>query len=148
MRVSYDSEADVLHMNNGQTIVDTATLAYGPDDLAVDLATSGGHDVVGCTLLGALAYLPLGRGYDAEQDVLTIGDSTDDPAFVTENGDLVAYWQVSEADPDGPFDPIGLAVRRASVYLRDVLAALERPSAEAVWVDTSIEPTNGDGLCQ
>ena len=125
MRVTYDKEVDVLRMNIGQTEMDTATLAYGPDDLAVDVATIGGNDVVGFTLLGALAYLPLDKGYDAEQDVLTIGDSTDDPVFVTENGDLVAYWQVSKADPKGPFDPIGLSVRNASVHLRDVIAALE-----------------------
>ena len=124
MRVTYDKEADVLRVNNGQRIGDTSGLARGPD-LAVDVATFDGHDVVGFILLRASAYLVSDEGYDAEQDVLTLGDSTDDPAFVTENGDLVAYWKVCEADPNGPFEPVGLAVRHASVHLRDVLAALE-----------------------
>ena len=124
MRAAYDKEADVLRVNIEQAIADTATLVYGPD-LAVDVATEDGHDVVGFILSGATAYLPLDRGYDAEQDVLTIGDSTDDPGFVTENGDLMAYWQVSDTDPTGPFDPIGLAVRRASVHLRDVIATFD-----------------------
>ena len=123
MRVIYDEEDDVLQVNTGQAIVGTATLAYGPD-LAVDVATEGGQDVVGFILLGAMAYLPFGRGYDAERDVLTIGDSTDDLVFVTENGDLVAYWQVSKVDPKGSLEPIGLSVRNASVHLRDVIATL------------------------
>ena len=123
MWVIYDKEADVLRMGSGQPIKDTSGLLRGPD-AAVDMATDGGCDVVGFILTGASAYLPLGLGYDPERDVLTIGETTDDPDLVTENGDFVGYWEVYVAEPGGVRLPVGVAVRRASMYLKKVLSEL------------------------
>ena len=121
MQVIYDQEADVLRIVNGQPISDTASLLRGPD-VAVDVATFNGHDVIGFTVIGASAYLPLGLGYDAKSDILTIGETTDDPELITENGDFVGYWAALNPEPDGFRDPIGVALRQASKYLAPVLA--------------------------
>ena len=121
MWVIYDKEADVLRMGTGQggVVMDTSSNQPG---LAVGVATECGYDVVDFELLGASVYLPLGRGYDAERDILTIGDSTDDPELVTEGGDLVAFWKVDEMDPDGFLVLVGLDIRHASRYLKRVLS--------------------------
>ena len=126
MRVVYDKEADVLRIINGQPAADTASFLRGPD-AAVDLATFDGHDIVGIIIIGASAYLPLGLGYDAGSDILTIGESTNDPAFMTENGDFVGYWEMDEAEPDGFRHPVGVAIRRASAHLAKVISALPQP---------------------
>jgi uncharacterized protein YuzE len=123
MRVIYDKEADVLRIIGEQPVADTASLLRGPD-AAVDTATFGGYDVIGLIVIGASAYLPLGRGYDADRDILTIGETTDDPALVTENGDFVGYWEVCELGPDGLRDPIGVALRDASKHLAPVITSL------------------------
>ena len=114
---------DVLRIRNGQQIADTAGFLRGPD-VAVHLGTMKGHDVVGLVVIGASAYLPLALGYDAESDVLTIGETTEARALMTENDDFVGYWQVDEEDPDGFRHPIAVAIRRASVHLAKVVAAL------------------------
>lgn len=123
MQATYDAEVDVLRVWNGQEIADTASLLRGPD-AAVHLGTLEGHDVVGFLVIGASAYLPFGLGYDADNDILTIGEVPDDPTLTTENGDLVGYWEVDEQEPDGFRDPIGLAIRRASKHLAPALASL------------------------
>ena len=121
MKVIYDQAVDVLRIIGGQPVADTASLLRGPD-VAVDLATYDGHDVIGFTVIGASAYLPLGLGYDAQSDTLTIGETTDDPALITENGDFIGYWQVGANEPNGFRDPIGVALRQASRYLESVIA--------------------------
>ena len=37
--------------------------------------------------------------------------------LVTENGDIVGYWVPDELDPSEFMDPIGVALRNASVHL-------------------------------
>lgn len=124
MRVTYDQEVNVLGIMTDTPEAMCASLLYDPG-IAVSLATEDGHDIVGLEVLGASAFIPLGnRGYDAQTDTLTMGRTTGDPDLITENGDLVAYWQVDEEDPEGFRDPIGVAVRRASVHLAKVSAEL------------------------
>ena len=126
MRVSYDTENDVLRVWNGQKVADTASLLRGPD-AAVDLGTHAGHDVVGFLVIGASAFLPFRVGYDVESDTLTIGETKDDPDLVTENGDLIGYWEIDEVEPDSFMDPVGFAIRRASEHLAPAIGALPQP---------------------
>ena len=120
MRVIYDEEDDVLRMVIRHSAVGTEPFVRGPD-AALDVAV--GHDVVGLIVIGASVYLPLGLGYDAELDILTIGEMAYDPALITENSDFVGYWEVDEAEPERVLNAIGVAIRRASVHLAKVLAA-------------------------
>ena len=122
MRVKYDQEADVIYITTETSAATAASLLDDPN-IAVELATSDGHDIVGLIIMWASSYLPLGkRGYDPESDTLLIGKQTIDPKLITESGDIIGYWQVYEADPDGFRDPIGVAVKRASVHLAKVKA--------------------------
>ena len=59
-------------------------------------------------------------GYDADTDTLTIGRTSADPELITRNGDLIAYWHSDKHEPGGYRDPIGVAIRRASVHLAKV----------------------------
>ena len=126
MQVTYDMVDDVLRVWNGQKAADGSSLLreFGT---AVYLGTVDGHDVVGFEVIGASAYLPFGLGYDAESDTLTVGETTDDPDLVTENGDFIGYWEVDVLEPDRFRDPIGVAIRRVSEHLAPVLAALPQP---------------------
>ena len=124
MRVRYDQEFDVLSIMTDTPEAICASLLDGPD-IAVSLATEDGHDVVGVEILGVSAYLPLGNsGYDAETDTLTMGRTVSEPELITRNGDLVGYWQVDKYDADGFRDPIGVAIKRASVHLANVSAKM------------------------
>ena len=128
--VYYDDEVDALRITTDAFRIaadkdeGTSPPLWYNDDIVVDLATEDGHDIVGLGVLCASLYLPLGRkGYDAETDTLLMGDSTSDPVLITENDDFIGYWKVDEDYPDGFLDPIGVAVKRASVHLADVMAA-------------------------
>jgi hypothetical protein len=121
MRIRYYQDADVLRVTTDQTPADGASLLYEAD-IAVELATEDGHDIVGLIVMGASAYLPLGLGYDADADTLLFGTATSDPAMITENGDIVGYWQVDDEEPDSFRDPIGVAIRKASKHLAEVLS--------------------------
>ena len=124
MRVRYDQEVDILSVMMDTPEAICASLLDGPD-IAVSLATEDGHDIVGLEVLGASAFIPLGKlGYDAETDILTMGRTTHDPELITKNGDIIGYWQVDEEDPDGFRDPIGVAIKRVSVHLETVSAEL------------------------
>ena len=112
LKTLYDDEVDVLHLSTGVTGATSASL-YDFPDVIVDLADDEGRHVVAVEVIGASAYLPLGRhGYDREQDALTMGDVASDPACVTVHGDIVTYWQ-EQADAD----PIGVTLRQASKHL-------------------------------
>lgn len=127
MRVIYDEEDGVLSMSIGRkAATGCESFVRGPD-VALDVANDNSYEVVGLIVIGASVYLPLGKGYDAESDVLTIGETADDPALVTENGYFVGYWEVNRRDPDGSLQAIGVAIRRASVHLAQVLARLPQP---------------------
>ena len=117
MRVHYDDDADVLHITMGKRSVDAASLLDDPN-VVVKLATLDGHDIVGLIIIWASSYVR--SGHDAETDTLLIGETVCDPELITENGDMIAYWQVDEEDPDGFRDPIGVAIKQASVHLAAV----------------------------
>ena len=124
MRVRYDHKEDILRLITETPDATSASLLDDPG-IAVELATEDGHEIVGVTVLGMSAYLPLGnRGYDAETDTLTMGRTAADPELITRNGDLVGYWQVDKCDADGFRDPIGVAIKRASVHLASVSAKM------------------------
>ena len=128
MKVSYYHIDDLLYIDTGTPDVVSASL-LDASGIVVHLATEDGYDIVGVTVMGASAYLPLGNGgYDIKTDTLLMGRSTTDPKHITENGDIIGYWQLDEYDPsDGYQHPIGVAIKRASVYLKavsDQLAAV------------------------
>lgn len=116
MLVSYDQQANVLRVTTDTPAATAASLLHDPG-VAVELATADGHDyIVGLIVMGASAYIPFGKSYNAETDTLLIGRKTGDPKLTTENGDIIGYWEVDEDDPEGFRDPIGIAIRQASKH--------------------------------
>jgi uncharacterized protein YuzE len=122
--VQYDSEVDALRIATNSGGATSSSLWYN-SDIVVDLATEDGQDIVGLGVLCASVYLPLGKkGYDAETDTLLMGDSTSDPALITENGDFIGYWKMYKDVEVEEFDPVGVALKQASVHLAKVNAIL------------------------
>ena len=117
MRVSYDKENDILALSTGQIQRDGASL-YDYADVAVLFGTDGGRDIVGVEMMAASHWFS--KGYNKEKDTWLLGDSTDNPDMITVDGDFVGYWQPYEADPRDVPDPIGVAVRRASIHMAEV----------------------------
>ena len=115
MLVSYDQQANVLRVTTDTPAATAASLLDDPG-VAVELATADGHDIVGLIVMGASAYIPFSKSYNAETDTLLIGRKTGDPKLTTENGDIVGYWEVDEDDTDGFRDPIGVAIKHASKH--------------------------------
>ena len=125
MLVSYDQQANVLRVTTDAPAATAASLLDDPG-VAVELATADGHDIVGLIVMGASAYIPFGKSYNAKTDTLLIGRKTGDPKLTTENGDIVGYWEVDEDDPDGFRDPIGIAIRQASKHFSTVSILAEQ----------------------
>lgn len=90
--------------------------------------TDGGCDIVGAVIMAASYNLSLRHGYDAKSDLLLLGKDTDDPALITNNGDFVGYWKLDEDDPNGFWEPIGVAIKQASKHLAPMLATLPKHS--------------------
>ncbi len=124
MLVTYDQQANVLRVTTDTPAATAASLLDDPG-IAVELATPDGHDIVGLIVMGASAYIPFGKAYNADTDTLFIGRKTGDPKLTTENGDIVGFWQMDEDDPDGFRDPIGIAIRQASKHFA-VISGLTR----------------------
>ena len=137
MRVHYDQEFSVLRVATGKHGQSGASLLDYPD-IALELATVDGYDIVGLLVMGASAYLPLGTGYDAVADTLTLGERPERPDLTTETGDFVGYWRTHAGDPAGMKDPVGVTLRHASRHLAPVLRQLGEQPAR---VDTS--PSGG-----
>ena len=127
MRVSYDQLANVLRVTTDTPATTAASLLNDPG-IAVELATADGHEIVGLIVMGASAYIPFGKAYNAETDTLFIGRKTGDPKLTTENGDIIGYWKVDEDDPDGFRDPIGIAITQASKHFA-VISGLKNKAA-------------------
>ena len=84
------SKLDVLRFLKGEDEATSATLRE-ECEVAVSLATEGGHHIVGIDVMGASAYLPLGKlGYDPDTYFLSFG-STPCDAVVTEHCDIICY---------------------------------------------------------
>ena len=118
LKLVYDQEVDVLRLLTAEK-GSTSSSLLGLEEVVIDLATNEGHHVVAVEVMGASAYLPLGkRGYDAQP--LTLGTTVNDPRRITENGDIVTFWQTDEEEPGSFMDTIGVAVRNASIHLSAV----------------------------
>lgn len=115
----YDAEFEMLYIWTGEKEAVADTGAHGVD-LAVFVATEDGHHPVGFEVMWGGAYYRLEEGYDPVQDTLTIGETTEDPALRTQNGDLVAHWRLDETDPDDFMDPIGVTVYGAKALMARV----------------------------
>ncbi len=127
MLVSYDQQANVLGVTTDTPAATAASLLDDPG-IAVELASAEGHEIVGLIVMGASAYIPFGKAYNAETDTLLIGRNTGDPKLTTENGDITGYWKVDEDDPDGFRDPIGIAITQASMRFA-VISGLKNKAA-------------------
>jgi uncharacterized protein YuzE len=134
MRVRYDQEVDALRITTGTPEAISESLwDTEHHDIVVDLAAEDSCDIVGLDVMWASAYLPLGKkGYDPESDTLLMGRATSEPDLITTNGDIVGYWQVDDDNPGGIPNPIGVAIKRASVHLAK---ASEKMSAHLVNAD-------------
>ena len=99
------------------------------DNIVLDLATEDGCDIVGLDILGASAFIPLGkRGYDAKTDVLLLGRATSNPEMTIENNDFIGYWEIDKFSSDDFWVPIGVAIKRASVHLAKVMTENNAPT--------------------
>ena len=124
----YDEKTDALAIWTGQKEADGSSAECDPP-LAVFMGTKDGHDIVGFEVTGGAGpYLRMEEGYDAQTDTLTIGDTASDPAMITENEDLVAYWKVDDLNPEGFMDPIGVAIRNARKNLARIKILQEAKS--------------------
>ena len=126
MRVRYDQEVDALRITTGTPDAISESLwDTEHHDIVIDLAAEDSCDIVGLDIMWASVYLPLGKkGYDPESDTLLMGRATSEPERITKNGDIIGYWQVDDDSPDGSPNPIGVAIKRASVHLAKVSANL------------------------
>ena len=119
MRVIYDRQADVLRLltdKKGQTSTPLVELV----DVVLDLVADESDEVTALEIIGASAYLPLGRrGYDAATDTLTLG-TVDNPKHVTRSENIVTYWQPDEYEPETQLEPAGIAIRQASEHLNGI----------------------------
>ena len=122
MRVRYDREVDALRITTGTPEAISESLwDTEHHEIVVDLAAEDSCDIVGLDVMWASVYLPLGkRGYDPESDTLLMGRATSEPELITKNGDIFGYWQMDDDNPDGIPNPIGVAIKRASVHLASV----------------------------
>ena len=117
LQLIYDRNVDVLRLFTGEP-ESTSSSLVGREEVVIDLADDNSRHVVGLMLMGASSYLPLGeRGYDADADTLTLGVATVDPSNITENDDIVTYWQLSHYATDSCMEPVGVTIRQASKHL-------------------------------
>ena len=134
MRVRYDQKVDALRITTDAPEAISESLWDAEyHDIVVDLAAEDSCDIVGLEVMWASAYLPLGKkGYDAESDTLLMGRATSEPALITKNGDIIGYWQMDDDSPEGMPNPVGVAIKRASVHLAKIS---EKLSANLVNAD-------------
>ena len=125
MELDYNSLDDVLHLGPEGQVEDGSMLLDNPG-IVLLTGADGGCDIVGAVIMAASYHLSLRHGYDAKSDTLLLGQATDDPALITKNGDFVGYWKPDADDPDGFWEPIGVAIKRASKHLAPVLADLPK----------------------
>ena len=128
MQVQYYDEDDALIVigtpggRSGAALRDDWTII-------LTLADEGSELITRLTVLHATDFLPLDaeRGYDADTDTLTLGNKPDTDYRAVDNGDFVGYWQ--ECDGGRYWDIVAVDLRRASVHLAPVLAALPQPAS-------------------
>ena len=125
MELDYNSLDDVLHLGPEGKVEDGCALLDNPG-IVLLTSTEGGCDIVGAVIMAASYYLSLRRSYDVKSDTVLLGKVTDDPALITKNGDFVGYWKPDKDDPNGLWEPIGVAIKQASKHLAPVLATLPK----------------------
>ncbi len=119
LQLLYDKDVDVLRLFTGED-EETSSSLLDLLEVVVHLTDDESRHVVGLEVIGASSYLPLGRcGYDTKADTLTLGATVSDPANITENADIVTYWQESPWEPGACIEPVGVTIRRASKHLKD-----------------------------
>ena len=119
LKVTFDQDVNALNILTDETEKeDTCIPLRDEGSVVLGVVHGAMRHIVSIEALDASAWLPLGkRDYDAENDTLTICLSSGDEVLVTENGDIVGYWVPDEMDPSEFMDPIGVALRNASVHL-------------------------------
>ena len=126
MEANYYAEDDTLVLTANRRGRSGGTLR---DDFGIILTfvDEDSEDITRIRVLHATDFLPLDteRGYNADADTLTLGDKPDANCRVVETGDFVGYWQ--ECDGGRYWDVVAVDLRRASVHLAPVLAALPQP---------------------
>lgn len=145
--VNYDQSVDILCVSTGQRSRDGTTL----DDpagfnVAAQIGTDGGYDIVGIIIQGAACdllpwFTPIHReppavvresqlsSYDPATDTLTFGFATDDPGMITQDSEyLVGYWQPDSEDADY-FPLIGVALLNAAQHLAPFFERVEPPAS-------------------
>ena len=78
-------------------------------------------------LLCVSTYIPLSpeHGYNPEADTLVFGEKALKTKLVVANGDLVAYWDYDQDDPEPEFYvPVAVELKNASKHLAPVIAKL------------------------
>ena len=135
LRVEYYPQYDILRVSTGQNATDGATL-WDAVNVEVDIGTSGGHDIVGFSVLHASAsvspyFVPAdvkglhhsGKSnpavsYDDETDTLTLGNSVSNPLHRTaETPHIIGHWKSDKADKDAYWDIVGISLKEASRHL-------------------------------
>lgn len=127
MEVKYYPEDDVLLIiksrggRSGGTLRDDFGIIFTLEDV-------GNENITRVDIHDVSYFLPLDteRGYDADTDTLTLGDKPDADYRVVDNGDFVTYRQWF--DDGSEWDVVAVDLRRASVHLAPVLAALPQPA--------------------
>ena len=127
MEVKHYLEEDVLLIiksrtgRSGGALRDDFGIIYALEDV-------GNENITRVDIHHVSYYAPLDaeRGYDAASDTLTLGDKPDADFRVVDNGDFVSYRQWF--DDGSEWDVVAVDLRRASVHLAPVLAALAKPA--------------------
>ena len=128
MEVNYYPDDDVLLIiksgdgRSGGTLRDDFGVIFTFEDVGNENITRVDiHDV------SHLLPLDADRGYDADTDILTMGDKPDADYRVVDNDDFVGYWQ--ECDGGRYWDIVAVDLRRASEHLAPVIAELPQPAS-------------------
>lgn len=128
MDVKYYQEEDVLLIikyrrgRSGGTLRDDFWVIFTLED-------EGNENITRVDIHDVSRFLPLDaeRGYDADTDTLTLGNMPTVDYRVVDNGDFVSYRQWFEDGSE--WDVVAMDLRRASVHLAPVLAALPQPAS-------------------
>ena len=124
MQAHYDPAVDVLRLTTGEPVAVSEELVE--HSVVLELGSESGNDIIGLIVMGASAYFPFGNTYDQQHDILTFGEPAGAAVTAKDSGEFVGYWQPDEYYPDEVLVPVGVAVKRASQHLADVLPDIEK----------------------
>lgn len=127
MEFKYDQENNILYTVSDCRICDSYYLA-DTADVVVLAGSDAGRDVAGLVVMAAAYHLSLEGGYDSQTDTFLFGRVANDPVMITKTGDFVGYWQPDKDEPNGFWEPVGVAIRQASKHLGALLDVLSKQS--------------------